>query len=28
VNYTGGAISATFERQNEGLNGLSTTCPQ
>lgn len=28
VNYAGGTISATFERQSEGLNGLSTTCPQ
>jgi hypothetical protein len=28
VNYTGDTISATFERQTEGLNGQSTTCPQ
>jgi len=28
VNYAGGGISATFERQSEGLNGRSTTCPQ
>jgi hypothetical protein len=28
VNYAGGTISATFEKQAEGLNGLSTTCPQ
>ena len=28
LNYTGGVISATFEKQAEGLNGLSATCPQ
>ena len=28
VNYTGGTISATFEKQAEGLNGQSTTCPR
>ena len=28
VNYSGGSISATFEKQAEGLNGLATTCPQ
>ncbi|HTI37790.1 MAG TPA: hypothetical protein VL484_09540 [Vicinamibacterales bacterium] len=28
VNYAGGTISATFERQSEGLNGQSTGCPQ
>jgi hypothetical protein len=28
VNYSGGTISATFEKQAEGLNGLSATCPQ
>jgi hypothetical protein len=28
VDYAGGGISATFERQSEGLNGLSSVCPQ
>lgn len=28
VNYAGGTISATIERQSEGLNGQSTTCPR
>lgn len=27
VNYTSSGITATFERDSEGLNGLSTVCP-
>jgi hypothetical protein len=27
VNYTSSGISASFERDSEGLNGLPTTCP-
>jgi hypothetical protein len=28
VTYAGETISATFEKQAEGLNGLATTCPR
>jgi hypothetical protein len=27
VDYSGGTISARFERDREALNGLSTVCP-